>query len=131
MNNLLNAKYPVDFKSHSENAKLLKEIRKSKIFELLSDLRNKSYGHSDNHPLNRPLTFRFFRKDETMDFKEIFLKAIKVLQNCYHLYDIGTTFHHFYDSGSPENFLRGYLRGKKIRLNSVFLLRTYLFKYIF
>ena len=112
LNNLLQKKYPDDFKEHSKNVKILKEIQKSKIFGLVSDLRNKSYGHADNHPLNKPLTFIFFKKPETSEFKEMLLKAIEVFKNCYRLYDIGTGFHHFYDSGSPKNFLKSYLRNK-------------------
>lgn len=116
LNNLLRDKYPGDFGWYSGNLKILKEIRKSKIFKLVSDLRNKSYGHSDNHPLNVPLKFIFFRNDETNEFKEILLKAIDVFKNCYHLYDIGTGFHHFYDSNSPRNFLKSYLRERKTML---------------
>ncbi|HEV8507556.1 MAG TPA: hypothetical protein VGQ53_19225 [Chitinophagaceae bacterium] len=113
LNNLLRKKYPTDFSWHSQNVQTLKEIRKTKIFVLLTDLRNKSYGHSDNHPLNTPLKFIFFNEAQSIEFKGIFLKAIDVFKNCYRLYDIGTGFHHFYDSNSALNFLKGYLRGKE------------------
>ncbi|HET6256729.1 MAG TPA: hypothetical protein VFE32_21840 [Puia sp.] len=112
LNNFLRKKYSDSFTGYPENVRLLKEIRKSKIFALISDLRNKSYGHSDNHPLNKPLTFKFFSKGETDEFKGILLKAIQVFNNCNHLYNIGMGFHHFYDSSSAKNYLKSYLREK-------------------
>jgi hypothetical protein len=113
LNNILRDTYTTDFNRHSENVKLLKEIGKRKIYLLMSTLRNKNYGHSDNHPLNIPLRFIFLKKNEINEFYEIFLNAIKVFENCYHLYDVGISFQHFYNSSSPKNFLKGYFRYKK------------------
>jgi len=112
LNETLYKKYPDIFDKYAENRKLIQEIERNKIFKLVKDLRNKSYGHSENHPLNRPMGFILFNKTQTEQFKEMLIKAISIYKNCLGLYDIGITFHNWYDSSSPNVFLKQYLRTK-------------------
>ena len=113
LNSALSKKYRTQFTSHSDNVKIIKEIRSKRIFKIIYELRNMSYAHSDVHPLNKPRTMILMNESDTKEFREIFLQAITVLKNCYGFYDVGSTFHHFYDSSSPANFLKQYLKMKK------------------
>lgn len=113
LNKRLKDKYPDDFSGQFENAGLIKSIKTSPIFLHMKLLRNKSYGHAENHVLNPPMKFVFLKQHELAMFREILLSAIKIVNNCYACYDTSTGFHHFYDSSSPKNFLKSYTRNKK------------------
>ena len=113
LSNKLNRKYSSEFKGHSRNTVLIKSIRTSEIFKHLLNLRNKCYGHSENHPLNPPMKFAFLKKEQLEAFKQILLDAIQILNNCYALFNTSTDFHHFYNSTTPRNFLRNYARSRK------------------
>lgn len=114
LNNKLSAKYRSEYKKHSENVSLSKELVKSDIFQYVKQLRNKSYAHAENHPLNSPLKFVLLKEDQLIEFKNILLLSIKILNNCYSFYDTSTTFHHFYDSTTPANFIKNYSEAKKV-----------------
>jgi hypothetical protein len=113
LNNQLSKKYPEEFGKYRDNKNSLKRISKSDIFILFDELRNKSYAHSDKHPLNKPRKFIQLNKKQTAEFRAIFLLSIEIYKNCIDLYGISTTFHHFYDSSSPKVFLKQYLKTKK------------------
>ena len=116
LNNALQKKYKQQYHFHSSNNKLIKDITKSEIFIYIDQLRNKAYAHGDNHPLHTPLRFVFLIKEQTEKFKEILLKSIHVYKECLLFYNIGTTFHNWYDSSSPHYFIKGYIRNKKFFL---------------
>lgn len=114
LNHRLNLKYKARFEKSEENLKLISKIEKNVFYKHLLILRNKTYAHSDNHIVNKPMKFVFFRPQQLTAYKSLLLEAIEIYKNCLGLYGIGANFHNFYDSSSTKVFLSHYFRMKKL-----------------
>jgi len=75
-------------RSHAINHSSLASIRDSDFFTKMRDLRDKKFGHSDSHDINKPFSFRGFK---TEDFKNgvNHLRIIKqVIDTCTSPFDL-------------------------------------------
>ncbi len=110
LNQILGKKYGDEFRWFDENNGILEEIQNSVMFKKIKILRNKCYGHSQIHSLNKPMTFNFLNESETDELKQMLIKSIQVYRNCYRHFGIGTDFQNWYNSSSPKNFLKQYFQ---------------------
>lgn len=114
LNRRLKEKYKEDYVGYDDARRLISNVRATKIFCYLLELRNKAYGHSEINELNLPLKFIFLKKEELNSFKSILTSTIDAFNHCYRFYNTGTDFHNFYNSSTPKNYLKNYAKMRKL-----------------
>jgi len=119
LNNVLRKKYPEWLNIFNANGRLLNNIKKDPMYSKIHLLRNKSYAHSDKHPENPALLFKYFSHNEFDSFVELFKAAIEVFRSCFKIYDITyQDYSTYYNNPTQLRFLKKYNKYKKYYLDN-------------
>jgi hypothetical protein len=68
---------------YKENKRLLNDICKSPLGIMLKDLRNKKFGHSDNHTINKPWKIEGFTGDQIIEMGNHVKLFLGVANKCF------------------------------------------------
>ncbi len=74
--------------SHSKNKASISTIRKSDFCSKIRNLRNKTYGHSDNHEFNKPFSFRGFKTEDFQNGNQQLQIVKQVIDRCTEPFDL-------------------------------------------
>lgn len=113
LNDLIHDKYKQQYSSYQSITADLENIKNSPTFTLFKTLRDKTYAHADDDKINLQLKFRFLTQLQVSEFKDELIKATQVFNQIHHFYGKDLTFHNWYDSSTPKNYLKNHTRNKE------------------
>jgi hypothetical protein len=119
LNELVYEKNKQLYNLYNDNSSTITQIKTSDTFKLFKILRDKIYTHSDNHELNLLLKFRFLTELQLSEFKKQMIKTISIFNTINNFYGEDVTFHNWYDSNTPRNFLKNYFKFKESFIKNI------------